>query len=171
MAARAAISPGWLAPISTTAISVSSVMRRRVRGTPMWLLRFPAVAVTRNLVERTAQRSSFVVVLPLVPVRPITGMRKRERCLRARACRASRVSSTAIIRSPSDRPLSLDTTAHAAPASRAALAKRFPSKLSPRRAKNIAPGSILRLSVDTPEDERKASYRMFSIVLSIVSVS
>ena len=168
MAASAAISPGWLAPISMTAIPVLSVMRSRVRGTPIWLLRFPMVAVTRYFAESTAQISSLVVVLPLVPVRPRTGMRNRERCMRASLCKASMVSSTTMYCPSSGMPLSLETTAHDAPEARACDAKRLPSKFSPFRAKNMAPCSMLRLSVDTPEEERNASYRRLSIVLSIV---
>ena len=66
------MSSGWLAPISMTAISVSSPIERSDRGIPMSLLRLPFVAATLYFAERTLVISSLVVVLPLVPVRPTT---------------------------------------------------------------------------------------------------
>jgi hypothetical protein len=47
-------------------------MDRIVRGTPIWLLRFPFVEKVLYLFDRTAVISSFVVVFPFVPVIPIT---------------------------------------------------------------------------------------------------
>ena len=47
MAPRMSISPGSLVPVSTTSTSASSGAARRVRGTPIWLFRFPSVACTR----------------------------------------------------------------------------------------------------------------------------
>ena len=68
------ISPGLLAPISITAARVSPLMRNRVRGTPIWLLRLPSVAITLYFFLRHAAISSLVVVLPFVPVRATTGI-------------------------------------------------------------------------------------------------
>ena len=49
-------------------------MDSKVSGTPMWLFRFPLVAVTMNFLERTWAISSLVVVFPLLPVRARIGM-------------------------------------------------------------------------------------------------
>ena len=57
-----------LAEVSTTAISVSGLMLNKVSGTPMWLLRLPIVWMMLYFLANTAEISSFVVVLPLVPV-------------------------------------------------------------------------------------------------------
>ena len=54
--------------ISTTAISVSGLMLKRVSGTPIWLLRLPIVWMMLYFFANTAETSSLVVVLPLVPV-------------------------------------------------------------------------------------------------------
>ena len=70
---RRSMSSGWLAPISMTAISVSGVIESTESGTPISLFRLPTVAVTLYFVERTSRMSSLVVVLPFVPVRPMTG--------------------------------------------------------------------------------------------------
>ena len=66
----------------------------------MSLLRFPSVATTRYLAESTVLISSLVVVLPFVPVRPITltlGSCTCSRCQAASSLRVARVSSTGII--------------------------------------------------------------------------
>ena len=68
------MSPGCEAPISTTAMSCSGRRRSNVLGTPMSLLKLPCVKSTLYFSPRTAEASSFVVVFPLVPVMPITGV-------------------------------------------------------------------------------------------------
>jgi len=72
MSHSAAISPGWLEPISSTRNSASSGQLSIVSGRPMWLLKLPSVAYVRPTVERNALRSSLVVVLPAEPVTPTT---------------------------------------------------------------------------------------------------
>ncbi|CUP30532.1 Uncharacterised protein [Segatella copri] len=88
------MSPGWEAPISTTAISFSGERRKRVFGTPTSLLKLPWVNITLNFSPRTAETSSLVVVLPLVPVIPTTGISKWRRCSRASSLKVVRQSST-----------------------------------------------------------------------------
>ena len=77
--AMRAISPGMLTPISTTAASSSGVMRRTVMGRPIWLFALPAVFIVLRPAETAKATISFVVVLPTLPVMPITGILKRSR--------------------------------------------------------------------------------------------
>src|SRR5207247_6741347 len=63
-----AISPGTLAPASTTSASASSGAPRIVSGTPTRLFRLPLVACTRYRVARTARIISLALVLPLEPL-------------------------------------------------------------------------------------------------------
>ena len=93
-AVRAAISPGWFVPISTTAASCSGPRRRRVSGSPHWLLKLAADLSTAQRVPSTAAISSLVVVLPLEPVTATRGIAKRARCRAAKRPRACVVSST-----------------------------------------------------------------------------
>ena len=74
-----AISPGMLTPISTMAASSSGVMRRTVMGRPIWLFALPAVFIVLRPAETAKATNSFVVVLPTLPVIPITGILKRSR--------------------------------------------------------------------------------------------
>ena len=150
------MSPGWLAPISTTASCVSEVMRSRVKGTPMLLFRLPSVAVTRYLTDSTSRISSFVVVLPFVPVKAMTvnGFPSTiviDLCQRASSCKVFKVSSTFTRRGSSEAATAADllTTAYLAPSSSAFSAYSLPSKFSPFRAKNISPPLSVRVSVVT----------------------
>ncbi len=94
MAVSSAMSPTLLAPISMMAMRCSSVSRNRVRGTPMWLFRLPVVASVGRSALSTACTSSFVVVLPLLPVMAMNGMRNCRRWWVARSCRAFSTSGT-----------------------------------------------------------------------------
>ena len=78
-AARRAISPKSLMPISTTAASCSGRRRNIVSGSPIWLFWLPSVFMVRKQEERARATISFVVVLPTLPVMPTTGIEKRER--------------------------------------------------------------------------------------------
>ena len=49
------------------------------------------------------------------------------------------------------------TTAYAAPLSSASAAKRLPSKVAPCSAKKIEPGTMRRVSVETPVLARKSA--------------
>ena len=66
-------------PVSMTAASWPRSSRRRVRGTPMSLLKFSAVFNTRYFWARTAAIISLVVVFPTLPVICATGMRNFSR--------------------------------------------------------------------------------------------
>ena len=79
ISARAAISWRWFMPISTTANRSSSDRRRSVSGTPKLLLRLPRVARSLRR-SRMPAHSSLVVVLPLLPVMPMSRPSKRDRC-------------------------------------------------------------------------------------------
>ena len=59
-------------PISTTATSVSGVMLISVLGAPISLFWLPSVLMMRNADAMTAATISLVVVLPTLPVMPIT---------------------------------------------------------------------------------------------------
>ena len=83
------ISPGTLAPASTTRASVSAGASRMVSGTPIRLLRLARVACTRNRVRSAAASISLVLVFPLVPVTATTGPVTRRR--RARASQPERL--------------------------------------------------------------------------------
>ena len=71
---RASISPGALAPISNIEMSWFFFIPRRVRGRPIFVLKFPSVACTLNFEDSTCVKSSLVEVLPFDPVTPITGI-------------------------------------------------------------------------------------------------
>ncbi len=68
------MSPGALAPISSTATSCSSVSASRLSGRPTWLFRLPVFFSTLYFVPSTAAVISFVVLFPFEPVMPTTGM-------------------------------------------------------------------------------------------------
>ncbi len=72
MAASAAISPGWFIAISITAVRCSGLSRSSVSGTPQWLFRFPSVRSVGAAVASAAATRSLVVVLPTLPVTPMS---------------------------------------------------------------------------------------------------
>ena len=59
-----------------TAISCSFLMESTESGTPIWLFRLPVVAKQWYFWDKTEKINSFVVVLPLDPVRPTMGIVK-----------------------------------------------------------------------------------------------
>ena len=83
----------------------------------MSLFRLPSVASVGPTPRRTAAVISLTVVLPLLPVTPTRGIRKRPRQWAASRPRASRVSTTRI--TGSGVATGRDTSAAAAPHSRA----------------------------------------------------
>ena len=146
---NASISCWWFAPISTTAISCDGFMESSVSGTPMWLLRFPKVYWTLYFCISTVLMSSFVVVLPLLPVSPITGMVSCCLWCLASACKKSKVEGTKnILRSLFSNSCCSTITAKA-PCSTAFSAKVAALKFSPEKAKKISFCSIFRLSMVT----------------------
>ena len=92
-AARRSISWGWFMPISTTRTCASSGASSRVMGTPMRLLKLPAVAWVRQVVPSEAASMSLVVVLPTEPVTPTTHQSWRSRHQPARRSMNSVASS------------------------------------------------------------------------------
>ena len=142
------ISPKPLMPISTTDTWCPSSRRSSVHGTPSSLLKFFSVRWVLNRWLSTAEIISLVVVLPTLPVMPITGMLKRLRCQAARAPMALRDESTTMAgRSPS--PGSRSVTQATAPFFRHAAMKSWPSTRLPLKATNSAPAPAVRLSLVT----------------------
>ena len=88
------ISPLADIPISRTAIVCERSIRRRQRGSPNSLLKFPIERITVNFLARTAAIISFVVVFPALPVTPTMGPPHCRLTNRARFCRASTVDFT-----------------------------------------------------------------------------
>ena len=83
-------------PNSTTANRWAAFRRNTVNGTPMWLFRLPEVA---NAASPWAARRMLAiiwvtVVLPLLPVTPISGRRCAARQAVAKVCKAASGSST-----------------------------------------------------------------------------
>ena len=152
MSRSRAISPGTLAPASMTSASASSGAASSVSGTPTRLFRFPVVACTRYCAARAARIISLVLVLPLDPVTATTGLpgASSRRRARARAPRATRVSSTSKYGNPSRGGVPRRTTAAAAPLALASARKSCASKRSPSSATNRSPGSSRRVSVEMP---------------------
>ena len=151
--------PCSLMPISITAASQVFESRSRVSGTPSQLFRLPSVASTRYRVLSTAAAISLVVVFPLLPVMPTTGIRKRRRYVLPRAPSAVPGVSTTIIvpdrlRRFRSSAQCLETTAADAPFSRASSTKRCPSRFpfarSPSSAKNSSPAFNTRESMQPP---------------------
>ena len=147
------ISPAWFIPSSTTAISGRRRRSMSDSGRPMWLFKFPRLRTTRYRNSSNSAVTSFVVVLPALPVMATTtcarcpAHRSRQRLQRARRvggldhgarARGLRRRGPPAARSP------------AAPASIAAPAKSAPSNRSPRIATNSAPGASVRVSIETP---------------------
>ena len=79
IAHSSSISLNLFAPISISAIWCSALSLNNIRGTPMWLFKFPIVERTAYFWDKTQLINSFVLVLPLLPVIPITGMSNLER--------------------------------------------------------------------------------------------
>ena len=150
------ISPGTLAPASTTSASASSDAPRMVSGTPIRLFRFPVVACTRYVVVSTARIISRVLVFPLEPVTATTGLPAGKSRRRARASRprATSVSGTSKAGRPSRDGVPRRTTAAAAPLAFAWSRNAWASKRSPLRATNKVPGVRCRVSVPTPVKRR-----------------
>jgi hypothetical protein len=76
---RAAISPGWFVPISTTTARLPSSARNSVCGTPMSLLKESGEPTAAIRVESSSTRTFFVVVFPHEPVIATTGAERRAR--------------------------------------------------------------------------------------------
>src|SRR2546422_1080876 len=162
------ISPGTLAPASTTSASASSGASRSVSGTPTRLLRLAEVACTRHFVPSAARIISFVLVFPLDPVIAMTGLCDGSSRRRARASipSASSVSGTSKNGSPSTGGVPRRTTAAAAPRPFASGRKSCASNRSPLSATNSAPGVRCRVSVLTPVNRNPRGPETPSVTLT-----
>ena len=127
---------------------------RRARissGTPISVLKLAREATVRRWGESSASSRSFVEVLPVDPVTPITFASSSWRQAVARRCSA-RSGSSAAISAPGTAHRAASacsgvvSTPHA-PAASACGAKRPPSSCSPRRPTNSAPGPAWRESM------------------------
>ena len=136
-------------PSSTTAISGLVRNSRSESGRPIWLLRFPLFLNTRYRDARNSAATSFVVVLPALPVMATTRVPDRCRTSRAISCSACSVSSTRItIADVSPRSgTSRSTTTAPAPRATTSATKSWPSNRSPRMATKHSPAAIVRESM------------------------
>ena len=129
-------------------------MRARVSGTPQWLLNDLSEACTLPTDDRTWRIASLVVVLPAEPVTAITFALVRARAAAPVCSSAASTSGTTIIGiaiRPSEGSRASETTSSSAPAAIAAVAKSWPSNLSPLMAKKASPGRSVRVSIEMPE--------------------
>ena len=154
IAASAAISPGWFMPSSSTAARCQQTSswrsRSSVSGTPMSLLKLPAVASAASPSQacRMAATICVTVVLPLLPVTAISGSSICCRHAAASSPSARRLSVTCRPGRPDAcRPRS--ASAAKAPIARACGKKSCASKRSPRSATNKSPARRLRVSLCT----------------------
>src|SRR5438552_11227858 len=145
-------------PSSTTAMSGRAVSSMSDSGRPMWLFKLPRFRITRYFAPRNSAVTSFVVVLPALPVMATTFVPDACRVERASACNASVVSSTTMTtgtttpESPPFQSHVRGTTMPSAPAATAASAKSAPANLSPRMPMYSSPVRSVRVSIDTPEN-------------------
>ena len=118
------------------------------------MFKLPLFRNTVYFADRNSAVSSFVVVLPALPVIATTFAPDRRRTSRAPSCSARVVSATSITSGAgpafpaSGKAGVAVTTAPAAPAASAAATKSCPSNRSPRMATNRSPGCTDRVSID-----------------------
>src|SRR3569832_2153862 len=139
--------------MTSTAYRCRSLSRNSVSGTPRSLLRLPSVTRTSPRSRRIAAIISFTVVLPLLPVTPITGKSNRARHAAASLPSAMRVSGTTICGSATS--CFVLTIAATAPCAAASETKLWPSCRSPLLATYKSPPRRRRLSL--PTDATSAS--------------
>ena len=133
-------------------------------GSPMWLLKFPRLRTTRYRASRNSLVTSFVVVLPALPVIATTFVPDSRRIPCASVLqRRRRVvdfddDGVARQRRAASRTVQpRGTTTPAAPASIAAPANSAPSNRSPRIATYRSPACSVRVSIDTLPNSPPAS--------------
>ena len=169
------ISPAWLIPSSTTAISGRVVNSISDSGNPMWLFRFPRLRTTRYLAARNSAVISFVVVFPALPVMATTLVPDSIRTACASAWSAAVVSSTSMttagVPPARERPRRRGRTSPAAPASIAACAKSAPSRRSPRMPMYNSPGASVRVSIDTPVNWRVSAPATIAPAMAVATQS
>ena len=153
-------------PSSMTAARICGVRRISVSGTPISLLRLPRVAMqcaAPTPSVRIAAIISFTVVLPLLPVTPMTGSAKPRRQPLAICPSATRVSGT----SSSGRftparfagSVARSMTRAATPCLATSARKAWASNVSPFSAMKRLPVVAARLSVLTPSNPTSAVMR------------
>ena len=152
-------------PSSTTATSGRDRSSSSESGRPMWLFRFPLFRNTRYRAERNSAATSFVVVLPALPVIATTLAPERRRTSRATSCSARVVSADpndARRRPPRPRcapaPAGVDRRRASAPRPSALGDELVPSNRSPRIATNKSPGGE-RPRVDRQPTDRASMPR------------
>ncbi len=157
MRASAAISPRTLMPTSKTAKRWCGSRPKATAGTPMRLFRLPAVAWHGPTACSSAAQSSFVVVLPALPVIANDAARRRARDAtrarapgrdrpRRRACRRPRPRRPAPRRRAAARPFSTTTSIGAA--ADGGLQVVVPVvALAAQRDERASPASTARLSL------------------------
>ena len=124
-------------------------------GTPMWLFRLPSVACTSNDFDRTARRSSLVVVFPL-----LGQAEDRARKLRVPVPVGQVLQGGQDIFHVEAAASTERRVVHhggEAAGGEGLAAKALPSKRSPFRAKKSLPGPHRRVSVVTPSDRSNQS--------------
>ena len=154
ISASSAIWPAPRMPISSTRTSVPAGALRISSGIPISVLKFAREATVRLWGARTARSRSFVDVLPVEPVTPMTCAPSSRRQAVASLCRAFRGSSalrTTPVESAraSGSACSGVVSTPQAPDSRAFAAKAPPSTFAPGRPTNRAPGPTTRESMVT----------------------
>src|SRR3954469_7073892 len=153
IAASSAIWPAPRIAISRTRTSVPGGAPRTVSGRPVSGCRFCAVATTRRCGASIPASRSFVEVLPVEPVMPITCAPSARRHAVARRPNAESGSSAARTTPVGDAPAPFacraPTSTPHAPASNACGANREPSTLSPARPTNRSPGPTAREPMTT----------------------
>src|SRR3954451_16202001 len=153
IAASSAIWPAPRIAISRTRTSVPGGAPRTVSGSPISVFRFCAVATTRRCGASIPASRSFVEVLPVEPVMPITCARSARRHAVARRPSAESGSSAARTTPGGAEPAPFacrePTSTPHAPASNACGANSEPSTLSPARPTNRSPRPTARESMTT----------------------
>src|SRR3954452_5068493 len=153
IAASSAIWPAPRIAISRTSTSVPGGAPRTVRGSPISVFRFCGVATTRRCGASIPASRSFVDVLPVEPVMPITRARSARRHAVARRPSAASGSSEPGTTPDDDDPAPSACDAPPrtpqAPPPSACGAKRPPSTLSPASPTKRSPSPTARESMTT----------------------
>ena len=145
--ARKRMSPGFPAPISSTANACFGRIRSTVNGKPSSLLRLLNVASVSPACAKMLAVRFLTVVLPLLPV--IATRFAGKRWHHALASCASAVSTLGTKICGSALSVATLTKAATAPSACACASNVWPSTRSPLSATKTAPGSRLRVSLLT----------------------
>src|SRR4051794_23976157 len=153
IAASSAICPAPRIAISTTSTSVPGGAPSMVSGRPISVFRFWAVATTRRCGASIPASRSFVEVLPVDPVTPMTRARSARRHAVARRPSApsgsSAASSTPPFAASAASACEQPTSTPHAPAASACAANRPPSTFSPTSPTKRSPAPTARESMTT----------------------